>query len=457
MVATITFTVTAGCMQGTRFVFTTHDTLLCGRMKDCQICLSNDMQVSRHHFLLEVNPPEVRLRDLGSRNGTFVNGKKYGGRQSHETPEQGAQRQYPQVDVHDHDVIQVGRTTLEVRIEVERHVSRPIHCQSCGKDVSAEADSGRSGTYLCKSCQKRMQTEEHGIQLQSLLQRLQRQAQIDMPGIPSYEIERKIGQGGMGAVYLVRHRENASYAAMKVLLARVAVDEQMRKKFMREVEVTRSLRHKHIVEFLEYGSLDSVFYFLLEYCEGGSLFDLMQKRGGRLSLQEAGPLLLQALKGLAFAHEQGFVHRDLKPHNILLSKRDGQWIAKLADLGLAKNFEQAGLSGMTVTGEAAGSFLYMPYEQVINFKYVRPVSDIWSMGATCYHVLTGQFPRPLQQGRDPIEVVLSGEMIPIHQRAPFLPSRVLKVIDRSLAKNMEERYQHAGEMYQALAQALQEA
>ncbi len=112
MSGTITLTVLEGTSQGKTFVFDAHDTFLFGRMDDCHICLPHDQLVSRNHFLMEVNPPHACIRDLGSRNGTYVNGQKYGGREKHETPEEGARRQYPQVDLHDGDQVKVGATLL---------------------------------------------------------------------------------------------------------------------------------------------------------------------------------------------------------------------------------------------------------------------------------------------------------------------------------------------------------
>src|SRR5213080_2168969 len=103
MSSKITLTIIAGSKRGEVFPFDKHDTLLFGRMDDAQICLPDDSQVSRHHFILEVNPPDARLRDLGSLNGTYVNNVKYGGREKHETPEEGAKRHYPQVDLHEGD------------------------------------------------------------------------------------------------------------------------------------------------------------------------------------------------------------------------------------------------------------------------------------------------------------------------------------------------------------------
>ncbi|HEU5229923.1 MAG TPA: serine/threonine-protein kinase, partial [Ktedonobacteraceae bacterium] len=254
-------------------------------------------------------------------------------------------------------------------------------------------------------------------------------------------------------VYLAKHKITGEKAAVKVLLAKVRVDEQSREQFLREIETTRRLSHPHVVQFLGSGALDSIFYILLEYCAGGSVAHLMRQRGGRLSLDEARPLLLQALEGLAYIHAEGFVHRDLKPQNILLTGSPGQWIARVSDLGLAKSFEQAGLSGMTATGNFSGSFPFMPREQVINFKRVRPVCDIWAMGATCYNILTGAYPRSQQPGQDPLNAILQNEVVPLRQRAPSIPAPVAEVIDRALASIERDRYQDGGEMYEALEHA----
>jgi serine/threonine protein kinase len=238
------------------------------------------------------------------------------------------------------------------------------------------------------------------------------------------------------------------------MLSKVAVDERSRQRFLREMETTRTLSHPNIVSFLDGGAQDTFFYFLMEFCEGGDVAHLMERRGGRLTLEEARPILLQALQGLAFVHEQGFVHRDLKPQNILLSGREGRWSARVSDLGLAKNFEQAGFSGMTTTSENVGTIPFMPREQVINFKLFKPVSDVWAMGATCYYILTGSYPRNHRDALDQIEVVLQGDVIPIRTRDPRIPKPVAAVIDRSLAREMSERYQDAGEMYEALKKVL---
>lgn len=488
--------ITEGVVRGEEFVFEEHDTFIFGRMKDCHMCLPDDPCVSRHHFIMEVNPPDVRLRDLGSLNGTYVNDKKYGGREKHETPEEGTRRQYPQVDLRDGDQIRVGGTVFRVSVELpaecvecgveipddareqcawvggtyicaecRRKIEaaekpkkppkrpEPVRCKICGKDVSGEIGSARRGDYVCAACRRKVLADPSALLMALLGQALGARAAAEFE-IPDYEIVSKLGEGGMGAVYLVRHKRTGERAALKVMLSKVAVDERMRKRFMREIESMRVLRHKHIVQLYDQGSAGSVFYFLMEFCEGGSVDKLMEPQGGRLSLDEAGLIMLQALEGLAFAHQRDFVHRDLKPQNILLTGREGDWTAKIADLGFAKNFDEAGLSGPTITGEYAGTRPFMPREQVTNFKRVKPVTDVWAMGATLYNMLTGRYPYDFRRGQDPVAVILHGRIVPIRERNPRIPRRVAKVIDRSLAIKTKDRYQDAGEMRKALERVL---
>ena len=147
-------TITAGPMNGKMFVFDEHETFLFGRMADCHICLPEDKTVSRHHFLLEINPPQVRIRDPGSLHGTYVNSQKYGSRQKHETPEEGAKQQYPQVDLHDGDTIRVGKTTFQMHVEVAVLPERSARCQCCGKALSASVEQADPGDTLCEQCRQ---------------------------------------------------------------------------------------------------------------------------------------------------------------------------------------------------------------------------------------------------------------------------------------------------------------
>ena len=450
MVNRTSLLVTAGPMKGKEFAFEEHDAFLFGRLPECHCYLPDDPLVSRRHFLVEVNPPDARIRDFGSRNGTHVNEKKIGSREKGETPEQGQKRKYPEVDLKDGDTIRAGDTVFSVKIEREE-AADPVVCAQCGKDVAEEIGGRKVGSYICQACRQSMEMDPAQILRDMLAKEVGRPAQKDgLPVIAGYRIKRRIGIGGYGAVYLAESEADGRRVAIKVMLARVAVDGQARTKFSREIELLTGLRHENVVAVLGSGSAGSAFYFVMEHCPGGSVADYMEARGGKLPAGVALPIMLQALQGLAFVHQKSVVHRDLKPQNILLAGTPAAPIAKIADLGLAKNFERAGLSGHTMTGAYAGTPIYMPKEQLTGYKYVKPVSDVWSLGASFYNMLTGATPRDFPQGCDPLDVILKGEIIPIRRRDPSIPAGLAEVLDRSIQANSKDRYADAGEMLEAM-------
>jgi eukaryotic-like serine/threonine-protein kinase len=442
----------AGPLQGQSYIFEEHDTFIFGRDNDCHAKLSeHDVTASRHHFFIEVNPPEARIQDLGSRNGTRVNGIRYGGRPDYMTPEEARFLSFPTIDIKNGDQIEVGVTVFKVSIEVSAS-GVPMKCNRCGKDASAEVAYGCIGDYTCKACQRAMETIPAEL-LDVIMERAHGQDEFVSNCLDNYELGEKLGEGGMGAVYRARRNNDGATVAVKMMLAKVAVDEHMRQMFEREIAVTGSLRHPNIVKLLEHCSVENVFCFVMEYYAGGSVWDLMREGRDTLSLEEAGPIILQTLDGLSYAHEQGFVHRDLKPQNILLTYQRGG-VAKISDFGLAKNFEMAGLSGMTISGAVAGTVFFMPREQMTNYKYCKPVSDVWSMGATFYYMLTGNTPRDYPPGQSPQEVTLHGEIVPIRRRDSTIPRNIAEVIDQAVAKRAEDRYQSAAEFREALIKVL---
>jgi len=437
-------------MKGKVFTFEEHDTFLFGRLEECHCRLPDDEQVSRRHFMVEVNPPDARIRDFGSLNGTHVNEKKIGCREKGETPEQGQKRKYPEVDLKDGDVIKVGQTILSVKMETEQ-ATGPLLCARCGKDVAEEVGGRKQGAYLCLACRQSIEVDPAQILLDMLAKaRGESPAKEGLPVIAGYRIRRRIGVGGFGAVYLAERETDKHSVAIKVMLARVAVNEDARRKFSQEIELLKNLKHPHIVSIFDSGSAGSAFYFVMEHCPGGSVADYMVAKGGRLAPSVAMPIMLQALEGLAFAHAKGVVHRDLKPSNILLSGTPAQPAAKLADMGLAKNFDKAGFSGMTITGAFAGTPYFMPKEQLVNFKYVKPVTDVWSIGATFYNMLSGAMPRDFPRGCDPMEVILEGEIVPLSKRMPGIPQGLAAVLDKAIQIGPKGRFQDAGEMLAAM-------
>jgi serine/threonine protein kinase len=272
--------------------------------------------------------------------------------------------------------------------------------------------------------------------------------------LAGYVLDKVLGKGGMGVVYRARSKENATDSiALKVILTDSVADENVVKRVLREIGIGLDLSHKRVVRVLAHGSIGNLFYVAMELCDGGSLERLLKRHGGRLPMDKAIRLMAMCLEGLEYLHQRNLVHRDLKPANILLQKgRDGKLHPKISDFGLAKCFELAGLSGMTATGYFGGSWHYMPREQMTNFKFVGPVSDVWSFGATFYEVLTGQRAREFPPKRDPIQVVLQDDAVPIQTRDPSIPRPLAEIIDRALASDPEHRYPDAGAMRRALAQ-----
>jgi hypothetical protein len=446
----VLFFATTGPMKGKKFSFEEHDTFLFGRLDECHCHLADDTQVSRRHFIIEVNPPDARIRDFGSMNGTYVNDKRIGSREKGETPEQGQKRKYPEVDLKNGDVVKVGQTTLSVQIEVEE-AQGPILCAQCGKDVASELGGRKQGSYICLACRQSIQLDPAQILFDVLAKDGGKaEGKGGLPVIAGFRIVKRIGVGGYGAVYLAQRESDKKPVAIKIMLAQVAVDEEARRKFAQEINLLKALQHPNIVTILDSGSAGSAFYFVMELCSGGSVADSMTANGGKLLPTAALPMMLQSLEGLAFAHGKSVVHRDLKPSNILLSGTSLNPIAKIADLGFAKNFDKAGFSGMTVTGAFAGTPVFMPKEQLTNFKYVKPMTDIWSMGATFYNMLTGETPLDFPKGCDPMEIILRGDVVPIRKRAPQLPGGLATVIDKAIQLNPKDRYQDAAEMLVAL-------
>ncbi|WP_031169753.1 protein kinase domain-containing protein [Streptosporangium roseum] len=449
--ATITLKLVKGKLARTEYVFDERSTCVLGRAEDCAPRLPNDddhRTVSRHHCLLDINPPDARIRDFGSLNGTYVNDEKIGQRAAHQTPEEAAALPFPERDLADGDEIRIGRTVFRVGVRpAESSVKRTLElarCKVCDREVGSELGA-RSGAYVCAACQARPAA------VAEMLLNLAHGGRRDLAPIAGYTILRELGRGGMGAVFLARHESTGEEVALKVMLPKVASDAEAHGRFLREVELTRALRHPNVAALYDAGSADGTFYFTTEFCAGGSLDRLLNRRGGRLPAAEAVRLALQALEGVGHAHEQGVVHRDLSPQNILLSEAaDGSPVAKVGDFGLAKAFDQAGLSGLTRTGTAAGKPWYMPRQQVVNFRNAAPAVDVWALAACLYHALTARYPRDFPAGRDPWQIVLQSPPVPIRHRDPGVPKALAAVIDRALQEKPAIGYQSAAELHDAL-------
>jgi serine/threonine protein kinase len=292
----------------------------------------------------------------------------------------------------------------------------------------------------------------------------------ELVAVQGYTFLKELGRGGRGIVSLVRHEATGELVALKIMLPHLAVRPHDRELFLREIENCKALKHPNVVGLRDSGFAQSTLFFTMEYCDGGSVSDLVQRRGGKLPIPEAGPIILQALEGLAYAHSaevprvqladgtvgsgRGLVHRDLKPDNLFLSGSGASLVTKIGDYGFAKAYELAGLSGLTASGTAAGTPEFMPRRQLSKFKYAKPEVDVWAMAASLYYMLTGAFPRDFSRYSDRFSVVEHCDPIPIRQREASIPAKLAEVIDLALSEKPTIHFQTASEFKQALEIAL---
>jgi len=518
-----------GPEQGREFRFQESDNLIMGRKDPTSRAHVNvspeDLYVSRHHFTIEVRPPNCLIRDHGSANGTHVAAR------GHEE-----WRRVDEALVSDGDRIRIGRTILSVSVlgvespggetrfdgaesrpaggvptlqlgggpaaarpgdeadllacvrcgepildavEVEKgdfqtigfqckrcraegsaraaeHLEESggarVPCHLCGGDLTeiANADGCAAGLedvalYLCRSCAGKTNGASHRL-------------------IGGYRILRELGRGGMGVVYQGWQPQTGRLAAIKQVLPQVEMDRRALLRFVREGSIQGSLEHPSIVRLFAAGACGGRPFFVFEYLPDGGLNNLVSSAGkAALATAEVCRLIARSLEGLGHMHDAGFVHRDIKPENVLLRRDHEELVPKIADLGLARSFERHG-GTLTRTGDFAGTLMYAPLEQLVNFRACRPTADVYAMGVTLYYLLSGRFPldfptpREMAQGaritKDPVRMILEDTPRPIRQRRADLPPGLCATVDRAVAKHVNERFQSAREFREALLSSL---
>jgi len=481
--------VVEGPEAGRFFEFEEADSFLVGRSPKAHFVLepAADRLISRHHFLLDIRPPLCLIQDLDSKNGTFVN-----------------HRRIRRHELEDRDEIKAGQTVIRIRIldrddtpnenhgrnrrvlqdpppqasspqsirpanpslmaakTIPPRSDRTFPCVGCQRDLHrwASADGWANelpdARYLCPTCTA-----------------AQRSPNVTRTTIGHYRIVRELGRGGMGVVYKAVHEPTRRLCAVKEILPDAAADEKSLKLFDREIGVQSMVIHPNLARILERGRDDKHLFFSIEYLEGGDAYSLVSE-----SLQDpidprlAGRITCDILRGLQALHDHGFVHRDLKPRNFLLNRvhDDPDMKAKITDYGLAKSFEEAGnsLFDFTRVGEVAGSMMFMAPEQILDYRFVKPPSDVYSVGVSLYYLLTRQFSidfplSPPQGGgrnqpapRHPIHAMIEDPPIPILERRPDLPENLAAVVDKAVQKDVERRYVTADQFLKALEAAITE-
>jgi len=263
-----------------------------------------------------------------------------------------------------------------------------------------------------------------------------------------YHIIKKLGEGGMGAVYLGEHVKMGRKSAIKVMNPGMAADPDAISRFNREASNASRISHPNVCQIYDFGeTTEGVIYLAMEFIEGSALTDLIEKEGA-LPPARAGKILKQSADALASAHDLGIVHRDLKPDNIMIVQgRDGSDIVKVVDFGIAKAVagDEAGQK-VTKTGLVVGTPEYMSPEQLSGDK-LDGRSDIYSLGLVFYRMLTGVLPFQADSAQETMIKRLTDEPMPLETARPDIvfPAKLQAVLDKALARMPSERYANASQ------------
>jgi serine/threonine-protein kinase len=269
--------------------------------------------------------------------------------------------------------------------------------------------------------------------------------------VPGFRLVRELGRGGMGVVYQALRASDVALVALKTIKPAVAATRADADRFLREARVLRELKHPNIVKFHEMGEASGLFYFALDLVPGRDLGQIQRELRGPITIAQAADLVCQVLRALDYAHPKGFVHRDVKPANVLLTEVEGRDVVRLSDFGLSRIYQGTSMSGLTLDGDLGGSPAFMAPEQFTELRGALPSVDQYSAGALLYSLLTGcapyDFPDRLEQK---IMKILLEDPVPIRARRPDLPEELTRIVDRALERKPAARFASVGEMREAL-------
>jgi tRNA A-37 threonylcarbamoyl transferase component Bud32 len=310
-------------------------------------------------------------------------------------------------------------------------------CPECGATIAADTDA-----ELCPGCLLKMASNDSvadsAVAPTELTPRAGGQRFVPPEAetlnalFPNIEIQELIGKGGMGAVYKARQPDLDRFVAVKILPREVQGDPTFGERFLREARTLARLNHPHIVAVYDFGQVEDLFYFVMEFVDGVTLRDTIA--AGRMDPEEAIQIVPKLCDALQFAHEEGVVHRDIKPENILLDKRGR---VKIADFGLAKVLKQGegDEENLTGTHQVMGTIRYMAPEQMATSRNVDHRADIYSLGVVFYELLTGELP--------------VGWFAPPSKKVS-VDVRLDEVVLRTLEAEPERRFQNASEVKTAV-------
>ncbi|MEK7413449.1 MAG: serine/threonine-protein kinase [Planctomycetota bacterium] len=251
------------------------------------------------------------------------------------------------------------------------------------------------------------------------------------------KLVRRLGAGALGVVYEAEQKSVGRRIALKMLSSRAASQPEVVARFQREAKLSAAIQHPNVVAVYDCGMDRGVHYLVMEFVDGDTLAGLAED-AGKLDWKTAAGYVKQVAQALEYVHGKDIIHRDIKPANILVGK-DG--VAKLADLGLAKQIDTGDAAGLTMQGMALGSPAYMPPEQIRNAREAGRTADIYALGASFYQIVSGRLPFEGKNGTEVMTKVLRETATPLVQFVPDLPASVVTLIGRMMDKDPTKRPQ----------------
>jgi serine/threonine-protein kinase len=398
-----------------------------------QFSMPRDLVLSREHFQIDNQPPLCYLVDLGSTNGTKVNGLRAG-----------------RVALREGDLIEAGDSEFRVHFVDGSHESGHFaSCAGCGGRISIESRLSESTSeslsglengdvWLCDDCQAR---------------------RLKFPRTnPDYLIESWIGGGGMGEVFRARQLSRNRPVAIKMISSKSAAGEKASRYFRREIEVLRDLLkpggwcHPGIVAFYEIYDVDSQIQLVMEFVDGLNALDWIKGIDRPLPISSGAQIGSHLLSALQYAHERGYVHRDVKPSNLLVMGPVHRPRVKLTDFGLAKSLaDSGGFVTLTRQGDIGGSLGFLSPDHIRDFSEAREPADIYCAATTLFYLLTGKYP---YLGFDPHHpdpvIILEHPPLPLRAFRPDAPEGLERTLMKALQKQPRDRWKSA----QAMADSL---
>ncbi|MEE9392984.1 MAG: serine/threonine-protein kinase [Planctomycetota bacterium] len=262
--------------------------------------------------------------------------------------------------------------------------------------------------------------------------------------IKGYTLLKKLGQGSMGTVYLATQDSLDRMVAVKVLAPFLNKNEHFVSRFIKEAKILARLNHPNIVQCIDVGKSENQYYLAMEFCDGPTVLEVL-KRGGSMALERATLIALQIARALEHAYEHSIIHRDIKPDNIMMTPGG---VAKLCDLGLVKDLGNS--AGSTDEGSALGTPNYISPEQARGEENVDHRTDIYSLGASFYHMVTGRV--PFESSNPAVVMVSHINDMPIapKDRNPAIDNETSRIIMKMLRKNPADRHQSPTEILREL-------